>query len=127
MADDCDNISGAWQHWLLQPTSTTVAVLLALQIGTLTFALYLFTSLREMRRSGREGRSPRVVATQGAEIKDKPGHATFAVTRLSKDEMRHNSQEFFQTMKQRRSVRFFSKDKPPREVLEKCIEAASTR
>ena len=46
--------------------------------------------------------------------------------RLSEDEMRERGRRFFEEMDARRSVRFFSPDPVPRELIELAIRTAST-
>lgn len=46
--------------------------------------------------------------------------------RLSEDEMRERGRRFFEEMNTRRSVRFFSPDPVPRELIELAIRTAST-
>ena len=46
--------------------------------------------------------------------------------RLVDEEMRRRADEFYELMSQRRSVRHFSSEEVPRELIERAIETAST-
>jgi iodotyrosine deiodinase len=47
-------------------------------------------------------------------------------TRHSRPEMRRRADEFFEAIRRRRTVRHFSKDPIPLDVVRRCIEAAAT-
>lgn len=53
-------------------------------------------------------------------------HVPYSVPRLSDDEMIKKSREYYETLNKRRSVRFFSKDPVPIEVVENIVKAAGT-
>ncbi|KAM6185716.1 iodotyrosine deiodinase 1 [Rhynchocyon petersi] len=53
-------------------------------------------------------------------------HIPFSHTRYSEKEMIKRSQEFYQLLNQRRSVRFISDESIPMEVIENVIKAAGT-
>jgi len=55
------------------------------------------------------------------EIKTAPLH----YTRLDEDEMRERSKAFLERIRSRRSVRSFTDESIPSEVIERCIEAAA--
>jgi iodotyrosine deiodinase len=50
----------------------------------------------------------------------------YNLTRLVDEEMRRRADEFYELMSQRRSVRHFSSEEVPRELIERAIETAST-
>nr|XP_003404346.1 iodotyrosine deiodinase 1 isoform X1 [Loxodonta africana] len=53
-------------------------------------------------------------------------HIPFAHTRYSEEEMAKRSQEFYELLNQRRSVRFISNEQIPMEVIDNIIKAAGT-
>ncbi|KAG7167525.1 iodotyrosine deiodinase 1-like [Homarus americanus] len=53
-------------------------------------------------------------------------HIPYKHTRMSPEESIKKSQEYYQLMNQRRSIRFFSSDPVPREVIDNVIKAAGT-
>ncbi|XP_046676939.1 iodotyrosine deiodinase 1-like [Homalodisca vitripennis] len=53
-------------------------------------------------------------------------HVPFSFTRITPEESIKRSQEFYQQMDTRRTVRFFSPDPVPREVIHNIIKAAGT-
>lgn len=53
-------------------------------------------------------------------------HIPYIIERFSEDEIIHRSQEFYNRMNQRRSVRDFSSEPVPLEVMENLILTAST-
>ena len=53
-------------------------------------------------------------------------HIPYQPKRLPETEMLEKAQTFYQLMDQRRSVRFFSDDPVPRELIELAIQTAST-
>ncbi|CAH1792401.1 unnamed protein product [Owenia fusiformis] len=53
-------------------------------------------------------------------------HIPFTIERLSKAEMTRRSQEFYQEMNKRRSVRFFSDEPFPQEVMDNIIRTGGT-
>jgi len=55
-----------------------------------------------------------------------PRFVTYAPERLSEGEMRHRARAFLDLMRGRRSVRMFSSEPFPREVLDACLETAGT-
>jgi iodotyrosine deiodinase len=50
----------------------------------------------------------------------------YNLTRLVDEEMRRRADEFYELMSQRRSVRHFSSEEVPRNLIERAIETAST-
>ena len=54
------------------------------------------------------------------------GHIPLVYDRLSEDEMARRAGEYYQLMNKRRSVRYFSADPVPRELIEKAILTANT-
>ena len=56
----------------------------------------------------------------------KPGHVPLAFERLTPAEQQARSEAFFALMRQRRSVRFFSPEPVPIELIERAILAAGT-
>ena len=57
---------------------------------------------------------------------DASGFVRLEPPRYPPDEMRARAHEFYKEMKRRRSVRDFSAEAPPREVLEHCLLTAGT-
>ncbi|XP_047499692.1 LOW QUALITY PROTEIN: iodotyrosine deiodinase 1-like [Penaeus chinensis] len=57
---------------------------------------------------------------------DDLNHIPYARTRLSAEESIKKSKEFYELMNTRRSVRFFSSDPVPREVIENIVRTAGT-
>ncbi|XP_051775264.1 iodotyrosine deiodinase 1 [Erpetoichthys calabaricus] len=53
-------------------------------------------------------------------------HIPFSPMRLTEEEMLHRSQQFFQLMNSRRSVRFISSKPVPREIIDNVIRTAGT-
>ena len=53
-------------------------------------------------------------------------HVPYSVPRLTREEMIKKSREYYETLNKRRSVRFFSKDPVPIEVVENIVKAAGT-
>lgn len=53
-------------------------------------------------------------------------HIPYKIQRLSEDEMIKNSREYYETLNKRRSVRFFSDEPVPMEVIENVVMAAGT-
>ena len=53
-------------------------------------------------------------------------HVPFSMARLSEDEMKARAADFYQHMNSRRSVRNFSSDPVPREVIENIVLTAGT-
>ena len=57
-------------------------------------------------------------------IPEEQAHIPYSIKRFEKEEMIQKSEEFYVFMNQRRSVRFFSSDPVPLEVIENCIRVA---
>ena len=65
-------------------------------------------------------------AEEWQEAEESVEHIPFSHTRYPEQEMRMRSQEFYELLNKRRSVRFISSEHVPMEVIENVIKAAGT-
>ncbi|GAB1294883.1 Iodotyrosine deiodinase 1 [Apodemus speciosus] len=65
-------------------------------------------------------------ADEWQEAEESVEHIPFAHTRYPEQEMRARSQEFYELLNKRRSVRFISSEQVPMEVIDNVIKAAGT-
>ncbi|XP_049991731.1 iodotyrosine deiodinase 1 isoform X1 [Alexandromys fortis] len=65
-------------------------------------------------------------ADEGQESEECVEHIPFSHTRYPEQEMKARSQEFYELLNKRRSVRFLSSEQVPMEVIENVIRAAGT-
>lgn len=63
-------------------------------------------------------------ADEGQESEECVEHIPFSHTRYPEQEMKARSQEFYELLNKRRSVRFLSSEQVPMEVIENVIRAA---
>lgn len=63
-------------------------------------------------------------AEEWQEAEESVEHIPFSHTRYPEQEMRMRSQEFYELLNKRRSVRFISSEHVPMEVIENVIKAA---